>query len=320
MELNEKNTILIGIAAMIIVSALAMLMTRSMVIFFNVVIIGTVSIVVPFSLYQFAELKKIKNCEDEFPNFLRDLAEAKRSGLSVVQGIQTCAKSDYGALTPEIVKINNQLSWNIPMRTVLERFRKKFSRSNVINYSILIITQMEESGGKTEDIMDSLADNIENIKETEAEKKVLMNQHIMSMYAIFFIFFGISVALIKFLIPLVSIGYGEGTSSNSLEGTDIMQMIGGNPCQQCAIADEGSCLSCNIFFGVCYTFGFGEASSAGCYYKSLFFLMIIIQGIFSGLVAGQIGSDSLIAGIKHSLIMTVSGFVMFLIASILGLI
>jgi flagellar protein FlaJ len=237
-----------------------------------------------------------------------------------VQGIQTCSKSDYGALTPEIVKIRNQLSWNIPMRTVLDHFRNRYIKSNIINYSTLIIEQMEESGGRTEDIMDSLADNIENIKETEAEKNVLMNQHIVSMYAIFFIFFGISIALIMFLMPLMSMGNDQTLTSNSMEGMDMLGIIGGNPCQQCAEGTGTDCLSCSIFFGVCENFNFGANSSPGCYYKALFFLMIIIQGIFSGLVAGQIGSDSIVAGIKHSLIMTVSGFIMFLVVSTLGLI
>jgi flagellar protein FlaJ len=36
--------------------------------------------------------------------------------------------------------------------------------------------------------------------------------------------------------------------------------------------------------------------------------MAVVQGIFSGLVAGQIGEGSVTAGLKHSSIMTLSGF------------
>lgn len=322
MEFDDKKIMIISVVGLIMISALVFLMTKNMLIFFNVLIVGTVGIVVSFSLYQFAEYNKIKNCEDQFPTFLRDLAETKRSGLSIVQGMQTCAKSDYGALTPEIHKIRNQLSWNIPMKSVMDTFRKKFRQSNIINYSTLIIEQMEESGGKTEDIMDSLADNIENIKETESEKKMLMSQHIMSMYAIFFIFVGISIALIKFLLPLMEMSTEFSGSDTAMGGMDLQGIIGGNPCQTCIDQSSGNsdCLSCSMFFGICTNFGFGNIDSPGCYYKSLFFIMIIIQGIFSGLLAGQIGSDSLIAGIKHSLIMTVSGFIAFLVINTLGLI
>ena len=45
-----------------------------------------------------------------------------------------------------------------------------------------------------------------------------------------------------------------------------------------------------------------------CYYNALFVLMAVVQGIFSGLVAGQIGEGSVSAGVKHSIIMTIAGF------------
>lgn len=320
MELNEKNMTLIGISGLMVISIFSLLLTSSMLVFASVLIIGVVVIVVGFSLIQFSEFSRLKNCEDEFPNFLRDLAEAKRSGMSLVQALQTCAKSDYGALTPEILRLKNQLSWNIPMKNVFESFRRRFSKSSIINHSVLIIVQMEESGGKTEDIIESLADNIENIKETQSEKKVLMSQHVISMYAIFFIFFGISIALIKFLMPFIDIQDQNAISYGLGDLGGMIGLSGGSPCKICMGNLAFECFSCNIYFGICSVFNFGEPASAGCYYKSLFFLMIIIQGVFSGLVAGQISSDSLIVGIKHSLIMTTSGFVFFLIASFMGMI
>ena len=42
--------------------------------------------------------------------------------------------------------------------------------------------------------------------------------------------------------------------------------------------------------------------------------MAVIQGVFSGLVAGQLGEGSVKAGIKHSIIMTTGGFGILLLA------
>ncbi|MBR9682467.1 MAG: hypothetical protein GOV02_02225, partial [Candidatus Aenigmarchaeota archaeon] len=47
--------------------------------------------------------------------------------------------------------------------------------------------------------------------------------------------------------------------------------------------------------------------------NALFISMIVVQGIFTGLVAGQIGEGSAIAGVKHSVIMTASGFAILLL-------
>jgi len=48
--------------------------------------------------------------------------------------------------------------------------------------------------------------------------------------------------------------------------------------------------------------------------------MVVIQGIFTGLVAGQIGEGRIIAGFKHSAIMTISGFAVLMILFQTGLI
>lgn len=320
MELNDKTIVVLGLSFVLMASVITMVIFNSLLIFFDVLIIGTVAIVVPFSIFQFIDYRKLKNCEDAFPNFLRDLAEAKRSGLSLVQSIENCARSDYGELTQHITKIRNQLSWNIPMRNVMENFRKKFLKSSIINHSTLVIMQVEEAGGKTEDIMDSLADNIENIKEAENEKKTLMSQHILSMYALFFIFFGISVALIKFLMPLVDMTNMGELGMEGMGDMASMGVVGGSPCKYCVGAGTFDCMPCEIFFSTCSVMSFGSFDSAGCYYKSLFFIMIIIQGIFSGLVAGQIGAESLAVGARHSMIMTISGIVMFTISNFIGII
>ena len=39
------------------------------------------------------------------------------------------------------------------------------------------------------------------------------------------------------------------------------------------------------------------------YYVAIFFYVVLIQGIFMGLIAGQLGENSITAGSKHSLIM-----------------
>ncbi len=310
----DEKFVLLGSAAgflLFVLISLSFIGNPSM--FFAFLIIAMAVAVIPYSLYKFFEFTLLKNCENEFPNFLRDLAEAKRSGLTMLQALKTCSKSDYGMLTKYIRKMANQLSWNIPFREVLENFRKTFRHSKIINYSVMVISEVEQMGGKIEDILDSLANNIESIKETYEEKKSLMHQHIMTMYAIFFVFLGISVTLIKFLVPLLQ-------AQNQIGYMNLLGNFGSSPCNVCLGSSEPACITCNLFFGICNAFSFGDPSSPKCYYKSLFFLMVVIQGIFSGLIAGQISSDSIIGGVKHSLLMAGSGFAIFVLISFIGVI
>ncbi|MBI2578567.1 MAG: type II secretion system F family protein [Candidatus Aenigmarchaeota archaeon] len=299
---------IILVSSAIFISLLAMgILSGDIVLALNLVFIGLAVLTIPYSLYRFFEFKKVRAYEKEFPNFLRDLSESQRAGLTVLQAIKSAAKSDYGPLTAEIKRIDNQLSWNIPLEKVLNDWAKRMRHSRIIVRSIMIIHEANKSGGSIEDTMESLAKNIEMIKEVQEEKSSLLNQQVLMMYAIFFIFLGISIALLKFLIPLLQ----PGGTGGSIAG--IFQEFNPNPCTPCISSNSPECLGCSLFMGVSSSLDFGPAKAPESYYRSLFLVMIIIQGFFSGLIAGQIVSDSVSAGIKHSLIMTLSGFFIFVL-------
>ncbi len=278
----------------------------------NLIFLGIIVMFGPYSAYKFFELKHIREYERDFPAFLRDLAESQRAGLSILQAIQLAAKSDYGTLSGEIKKMNNKLSWNIPLEEVLESFIKRMHKSATIVRSIMVIEQANKSGGNVEDTMDSLASNIEMIRDVQEEKSTQLNQQVFMMYAIFFIFVGITLALVKFLVPL---SQGQTTGAFGFLGDS-----NGNPCGECVQGTSPACMSCNMFFSVSAAMGFGAKTEAGAYYKALFFVMIIVQGLFSGLIAGQISSDSVAAGMKHSFLMLSVGVAVFLIAIKMGLV
>ncbi len=277
----------------------------------NLVMLGVAVLTVPYSFYKFLEFKKVKAYEKEFPNFLRDLAESQRAGLTLAQAVQTSSKAEYGLLTNEVNKINTQLSWNVSIEKVFKKFAERMAGSKIIVRSLMIIDQANKSGGNIEDTMDALADNIESLRDVQAEKSVALNQQVVMMYAIFFIFLGISVALIKFLVPLIQ--------TQELTTTIGFQTLS-NPCSVC-IGNEGpECFGCHTLFIVTQAFDFGKIEETGSYYKSLFLVMIVIQGIFSGLIAGQISSDSVVAGTKHSMLLLFSGFTMYMAIIKLGIV
>lgn len=282
----------------------------------NMAFIGMLVLIVPYSAYKFIERKKIMSYERSFPLFLRDISESQRSGLSTIQSIQMAAKSDYGELTEEIKRMGNQLSWNITLTNVLKSFSTRMKRSRIITRSLLVIDEANKSGGNIEDTIDSLAENIEMNKELQEEKRTLLNQQVLMMYAIFLIFLGISIALIKFLIPMLQMELG--TETGSMAGLSGLGMFSPNPCISCLSQSDPGCFSCDLFLSVATTFGFGEREDPTAYYKALFFSMVIVQGFFGGLIVGQISSESVIPGIKHSIVMLLIGAFAFIAVIKLG--
>lgn len=309
--MNTEKKVIIGSAvAFVVLIVLAIVFSNELVLTSNLVLLSIIIVTVPFSAYKFINLHRIREYEKEFPAFLRDLAESQRAGLTIIQSIHIAAKSDYGSLTKEIRRIDNQISWNVSLDKALKSFSDKADKSKIIVRAIMVIRQANQSGGRMAETMESLANNIEMLRDVQAEKASLLNQQVMMMYAIFFIFLGISIALVKFLTPLLQ------TQSNF----ELIKTSSPNPCSICTQSADPGCLGCSAFFAVSATFGFGEPSDPTSYYRSIFFTMIVVQGFFTGLIAGQIASDSVIAGLKHSLVMLLAGIFVFVGVAKLGVI
>ncbi|MDH4123665.1 MAG: hypothetical protein OEV21_06250, partial [Thermoplasmata archaeon] len=69
------------------------------------IIFGIMALVGPYGFYMAARWKRIKQIEDRLPDFLRDVAEAGRFGMTLAEAIIVASSGRYGMLTPEIKKM-----------------------------------------------------------------------------------------------------------------------------------------------------------------------------------------------------------------------
>lgn len=165
--------------------------------------LGIITAFAPYSLVTYFEKKRLVDIEENFPEFLRDLAEARKIGMTLPQAIYKSAKVDYGRLSPEIQKMANQISWGVPFNDVLKKFSERM-KSKFIERAIAIIVEAQVSGGDVTDTLESVARDARLIKESEKERSAKLDQQTMIMYAIFFLFLAIVVALQRLMMPLVA--------------------------------------------------------------------------------------------------------------------
>jgi len=269
----------------------------------NFILLAAVIGIIPYALLSYFEFKKTKDIEDRLPTFLLDIAEAQKIGLTFPEALKQVSRTDYGKLTPEIKKMNDQMSWGIPVQDVMVNFSERMKKSKLIGRIARIINEAYNSGGDIARTMEATASDITTIKEAEKERKAVTAQQMFVMYAIFYIFIGIVIGLSQTLIPMLNLNIQGGATGGFMGFQD--------PCIECAANPTIFCINCSIFSVLCQMFALG--SGGPCYYNALFIMMTIVQGIFTGLVAGQIGEGSVIAGIKHSVIMTTSGFAVLII-------
>lgn len=254
---------------------------------------------IPYFIYKYLRVKEIASMEYQLPNFLRDLVEENKSGMTLLRSFESCSRRDYGRLTREVKKMYNQMTWGVPLEEAIKNFSERVKESSLIRRSMNIILEAYRSGGDIVSTMESIASDTSIIKEAEKERKSKIGQNIVVMYMIYFTFIGIIIALTK---TLTSFSIGQF----SFGGFQQTQTI-------CEGASGGaSKLICSFLFGLCNLFNLGSGNS--CYYRSIFLSMTLVQGLFAGLVSGQIGEESVFAGVKHSLIMVGIGFVAYLLA------
>jgi len=289
-----------------------------------VLIVGILAGVLPYGILSFLKNRAVKKVENQFPEFLSDLAESKRGGMTLVRAFESANENDYGRMNHEISRIYNELSWGIPFPEVMERFSQRMEDSPVIQESVSIIIQSFKSGGDITRTIESVADDAARLKKVIQDKDAKLQQQLFIMYVIFFLFIGITIGIYTMLGELLGLGNAEAGAIEGVGGV-IGQESGGptNFCNGEVIAAQPFCTTSKIFGFLPDNISSGEVSLSSdyaeeyaygrmAYYKALLFIMLIIQGISTAAVAGQIKDGKPSAGLKHALIMLPIAFVAYI--------
>jgi flagellar protein FlaJ len=216
-----------------------------------------------FGMYASHRARKISKIDSIFPNFVRDLAESRRAGMTFTKAILFASKGNYGILTPEIQKISQQVSWGGSVSDALLAFSQRV-KTKSIRRTISLIIEASNSGGNVADVLDVAAKDAREIKMLEAERKTSMASYVVVIYVGMFVFLAIVLILCTSFIPAMVGG----------EGSQGMQGIMGG----------GSMVS--------------ESEITGTFY-----LACIVQSFGSALVAGVFEDGRFSSSVKHIFIM-----------------
>ena len=232
---------------------------------------------IPPTAYLYVEQKRERKADNEFPGLLRDLAQAKRAGLTLIDAFSLTAEGNYGVLTDGLRTLVCHLTWGISFEDALRMFARRYP-TRIIKRSIAIIIEGYQVGGDVGDILKVAADDVMELRTLEKERISDMSVYVIICYTIFFVFLGVLLVLYHSFIPMMV------EASARVEGTGM----GG------------------IFTAI------REVERM----KMLFFHCGIIQGVCTGLVAGKMGEGKVIAGLKHATILALATFFFFALLKI----
>ena len=239
------------------------------------VIFGLVSLMLPYGLYGRRRDQIRARVEDKFPDFLRDLAEYWKGGLSMTVAIQTLAKGEYGNLNEDVNKMASQISWGISFGEVLDMFTERVT-SPIVTRAVRMVDEANRAGGRISDILLAASFDAREIKALETERRQEVGSYVTVIYASFFVYLGIILVLAQTFIPAIvdSAAATGSTGSMSIGNLTIREM--------------------------------NEV-----WISTIFLYSLIVQGIGNGLAAGFMSNGRLYSAFNRASVLLLVGWFVF---------
>jgi flagellar protein FlaJ len=105
--------------------------------------------------------------------FLRDLVEVRKSGLSPEKSIEALSSREYKGFSKYLQDISTKINWGYPLRQIYQEFSAKV-KNWIALVNIYLLIDTVEVGGGTEQSIESLAEFSESTKQLEAEKRAVL--------------------------------------------------------------------------------------------------------------------------------------------------
>jgi flagellar protein FlaJ len=143
--------------------------------------IALLSCTVPGAIAHTYFFAKSKGLEEDITNFLRDLVEVRKTGLSPEKCIVNLCSRSYGRLTKYLRVVSKQLRWGMPFRTIYTSFAEHV-RSWLALVNMYLLVDAIEVGGGSPETLETVAKFSEMISSQEKERKAMLRPLIIIPY------------------------------------------------------------------------------------------------------------------------------------------
>jgi len=236
------------------------------------IIIALLIVLIPYAIFYEIWSREVLGIQELIPDFLERLSGINQVGLTVAQAIAIMVNTNLGLLSYEIRRIKRDMEWGANFTEALIRFEERVSTPSIAR-TVTLITKASEMSGQIGEVL-SIASS--DAKMGEVLKKERLSE--MFIYT--------AIIYLSFLVFLFVVG---------VLTTQFLPVLGG-------ISTEGIPVS-------------GALAGIGSVPIETFGLLLyhacLVQALFSGLIAGQMGESSVAAGVKHSCILLIIALVAF---------
>jgi flagellar protein FlaJ len=238
----------------------------------DLIIFSLLIALTPLAILDFRESQRVKHLEAALPNFFRDLAGMNDSGMTLPNAVHLAASGEYSTLTPYVKKMDSDMSWNVPFVEAITDFGKRLATPLALR-SVDLIAKASKAGGDASEVLRAAAVDTYEFVKLRTERTNSMMTYVIIVLVSFMVFlFVIFILVDTFLTTMASAATSSAAVASSAQFIKSLDIA---------------------------------------FYARIFSHAAMIQGVFSGLVAGQMGEGRVIAGLKYSVIMLFIAWVTF---------
>ena len=227
----------------------------------------------PVSIFYEIKARRKSKMINFAPDFLYSFSDLLRSGLSPFKALTIMKPEKYEILGDEIQKIRKDIEWG---SSVTESFRRSADRIEIkmISRVMSLIQKTSEVASETSEILEVLARDVETERNLQIERNNVTTTYAIIVFLTFGIFLLTAFNIANSLVPLMA---RMSESQTSSAGQGLGQIGGIDPST----------------------------------IETIFFRASLIQGFFSGILAGMMKKGTPYSGLKFSLIMLSIAWIFF---------
>ena len=239
------------------------------------VAIGLMALCGPYGFYTSYQHKKILEIESRLPDFLRDVSEGGRFGMTLADSIKVSSRGRYGRLTPEIQRMASQIDWGVPATDAMKLFVDRVDTPLVRRMTTIVI-KANEAGGNVADVLDMVAHDARETLLNRNERSIAMSTYTVVIYVAFAVFLAtIFILNTTFLPQMVKAGTSISEGAEEVGGNIPVQV-------QADVVPQ---------------------------INLVFYIAVVIHAFGDGILAGVLQDGRIANGFRHSFIMLLIGLI-----------
>ncbi|XGI84628.1 type II secretion system F family protein [Halorutilales archaeon Cl-col2-1] len=239
-------------------------------------VIPALTVSFPLSLFHELKMRRRRKVLRELPDTLKKLSGANETGMTLTESLQMVYETSTGVLANEFEKVYTEIEWDADLNDSFIRFANRMEIPR-LSRTVKLITKANESSGDIGDVLEVAARDVESAYKLDRERFQNMIIYVVIIIISFLVFLFVVVILDNTFLTNIA----ESTS-----GAEGLSQAGGG-----ALSFEEIPLDT---------------------YRMVLFHSAIIQAFSSGLLAGQMGENSIYSGFKYSIVLTLIALGVFI--------